>query len=228
MNLEDIKDKLKNDLTATWERLQESSIFNQLKDRYENLSPNAQRITVVATSLILSLLIISIPYGKFSLSSESVSEFESKRNLIRELHRVSREISEAPALNPPPGESEIKTSIEDLFKKAQLVSEQNAVVNIQNVSSQIISQTMISSGFVVEIKKLNLRQVIDIGYQLQALNAAVKLKDMSVQANLSDSKYMDVVYKLVSLKIPENLPPPPPPEIETSAKSKRNRNTTEE
>ena len=179
-------------------------------------------------SLLVSLFIISIPYGRFSQSADSVSDFETKRNLIRELHRVSREIAEAPSINPPPAEGDLKNSMEEVLKKAQLVPEQNATVSVQNIPSQLISRTMIGAGFAVEIKKLNLRQIIDIGYQLQSLNSAVKLKDLSVQANLSDPKYMDVVYKLIALKVPENLPPPPPPESEPTTKKKRSRSSTEE
>ena len=47
MNLDDLKDILKNESKATWDRLQETSLYNNLKDRFDSLSSLAQK-TIVA------------------------------------------------------------------------------------------------------------------------------------------------------------------------------------
>lgn len=229
MNFDDIKDRLKNDLQLTWQRFQDSSLFNKIKDIYDNLSPLNQKISILITSLIFSFLILSIPYDKYSTSSESVTEFEGTRDLIRELHSVQQELAESPQINPAPSDDEIKNQIESTFKKNQLIPEQNATIEIQPISSSLIKAQNIQSGFVVQIKKLNLRQVLDIGHQIQSFTQALKLKDLTLEANASDTRYFDVVFKLITIKVPEKTMMPLPINDNSPGKRRlKNNNDTDE
>ena len=80
---------------------------------------------------------------------------------------------------------------------------------------------MLSEGFLgalnVSLNQLNLKQVIDVGYQLQALAPSLKILDIDLKANATDSRYLDVIFKLVSLKVPV-LPPPEPEPVSANPK----------
>ncbi|KYG64889.1 hypothetical protein AZI86_11865 [Bdellovibrio bacteriovorus] len=214
MNLDDLKDRLASDARQTWERVQESAAYNQLRDRYENMSPSMQKITVVAASAAVALLILSFPYGNLTTSSEYVGEFEGKRMTIRELLKVSRESSEVPEIPPAPSMAQLRSTIEAQIKSANLMAEQIKGTQEGQNDSNLIPKNLTEGLMQVSLAKLNLRQVLDLGHQFQSISPSVKMKDMIMTANREDGRYFDVVYKLVALAVPappEVAPEPPAP-----------------
>src|SRR3989344_7679661 len=108
MNLDDLNDNLKSQFGQAWSRVEESSFYNQMKDRFENLSPTNQKLTLMASGALLALVIISIPYSYYLTSTEYVATYEEKRGLIRELLKVTRESSEVPDLPSAPSAEILK------------------------------------------------------------------------------------------------------------------------
>jgi hypothetical protein len=73
-------------------------------------------------------------------------------------------------------------------------------------------------GLKVQVKKLNLRQVIDLGYQLQSLDSSVKMTGLEIAASSEDPHYFDTVFKLISYSLPQ---PEKKPESEGPRPRKR-------
>lgn len=212
MNLDDLKDRLKTEGRATWDRIQESTVYNNLRDRYENLSPVMQKLTLYGGVVAASAFVLSIPLGYFSQSQEYVSDFEGKRMTIRELLKVSRESADVPAIPQAPSVDSIRSTIDGQIRNAGLLPEQIKGTEVIDTNSRIIPKNLTEGALQVSLAKLNLRQIIDLGYQFQAINSSVKLKDLVITANREDSRYFDVVYKLISLAVPaapEVAPEPP-------------------
>ena len=74
----------------------------------------------------------------------------------------------------------------------------------------------------VKLAKLNLKQIVDIGSSLVALSESVKMKDLAIIANATDTRYYDVTYQLYSLNIPTPEPEPPPEPERKITKPKNN------
>lgn len=208
MNLDDLKDNLKSQLGQTWSRIEDSSTYNQLKDRFENLTPQRQKLTLMGIGVLLAFLILMIPFSYYSDSSQSVSDFEDKRNLIRELLKASREASEAPDLPPAPPAEMLRGTIEGQLKAANLLPEQMRGVQVASADTGLVPRALLESGIMVSLAKLNLRQIVDIGYSLQSISPSVKMNDVNITANAEDSKYFDAEFHLVSLAVPQMAPPP--------------------
>lgn len=232
MNFDDLKDRVISDARMTWDRIQDSSVYNQLRDRYENMTPVMQKVTVFGSIAVIAFVILSIPYGAFSTSQELVGEFESKRMTIRELLKVSRESSEVPQIPQAPGLDMIRSNIDNQIRAANLLPEQIKGTQVQDADSKLIPKNLTEGGVQVTLAKLNLRQILDLGYQFQSINPSVKLKDLVITANREDSRYFDVVYKLVALAVP--APPevaePEPPTSRGSIRDRlknRNKNQNE-
>lgn len=225
MNLDDLKDRLASESRQTWERIQESDSFNQLRDRYENMSPSMQKLTVVAGSAAVALFILSVPYGNLTTSTEYVSEFEGKRMTIRELLKVSRESSEVPEIPQAPPMSMLRSTIENQIKSANLLPEQIKGTQESENNSNLIPKNLTEGLMQVSLAKLNLRQVLDLGHQFQSISPSVKMKDMILTANREDARYFDVVYKLVALAVP--APPEVAPEPPSPPRNRRNNNSEE-
>jgi hypothetical protein len=210
MNFDDLKDRLSSELKTTWDRIQESSLYNKLKDRYENLSPSMQKVTMIAAVVLVVALIFSFPLSYYSQSSTYVSEFEEKRDVIRELLKISREASDVPDLAQPPPVEQLKSMAESQARAANLLPEQIASIEVGSSDSKLIPANLSAGSLSVSLNKLNLRQVVDLGYQLQSMNASVKMQDLLITANREDVHYFDVVYKLIALAVPSAISIPEP------------------
>ncbi|WII71937.1 hypothetical protein QJS83_15850 [Bdellovibrio sp. 22V] len=225
MNLDDLKDKFISDARVTWERVQESGAYNQLRDRYENMSPPMQKVTVVGVVALIGFMILSIPYGRYNQSKEYVDEFESKRMTIRELLKVTRESSDVPQIPQAPPIDSVRANIESQIKAANLLPEQVKGTEVIQNDSKLVPQNLTEGAVQVSLAKLNIRQALDMGYQFQSINPSLKLKDIIMTANSEDARYYDVTYKLVALAVPA---PPEIPAAEPPSRGKRNRNNSEE
>lgn len=209
MNLDDLKDRIKADLQRTLERLEENSTFVSLRDRYESLTPIMQKVVVGGAFGVLALVLVMIPYGTYDNSNTIITEFESKRSLIRDLFKVQKEINETPEIAMPPAASAVKSRIESDLQNAQLLPEQMKGVSVLPPADNDLVKAVQNEAVVeVNLGQLNLKQVVDLGYQFQNISPSVKMKDLVVQATQADPRYFDVVYRLLVLKVtPEDAPP---------------------
>jgi len=205
MNWDDLKDRFAEDLKKTLERLQENSLYIQIKDRYENLTPPMQKLSLVATGFVILFVLISTPMTYLSNSSDAVVEFEERRETIRELLKVSRESQDVPNIPVPPELNFIQSTAESQLQNARLLPEQIKSVQMLSESSELLPSNLISGGLMVSLAKLNLRQVIELGYQLQSISTSIKLKDLKMIATPNSSGYFDVEYKLFALNVPQQV-----------------------
>lgn len=210
MNLDDLKERFSSEGRQLWERIQESSAYNQMRDRYENLTPAKQKLALMGTGVLIALIILAVPFSNFNESSDAEHDFEDKRNTIRELLKVSREASEVPDIAQPPSMEALRSNIDNLLKNANLLPEQMKGIQPTDGSSNLIPTNLSSGQLQVSLAKLNLRQIVDLGYQIQSVSPSVKVKDMLMQANRQDSRYFDVVFKLVALAVPAAQAPDMP------------------
>lgn len=203
MNFDDIKDNLKSQLGQTWSRIEDSSFYNQMRDRFENLTPTNQKLTLMGAGALLALVVISIPYSYYTQSSDYVGTFEEKRGLIRELLKVTRESSEVPDLPVAPNADTLRGNVEGLLHMAKLLPEQMKGIEVMAADTSLIPKGLLESGLRVSLAKLNLRQIIDIGYNIQSISPSVKMNAINITANSEDPRYFDVEMKLVTLAVPQ-------------------------
>lgn len=204
------------------QQVQDSPAFNQLKDRYENLSPSGQKMVVLFGALLIVFVLLFIPLTNLSVSQSLMSGFEEKRNLVRELYKTYRESSANPNIETPPTLMVLRSSVESIIERAELLPEQKIGIREVAAEGRLIPQTMLSGVLDIQLAKLNLKQIVDIGTSLVAISNSVKMKDLSVIANREDTRYYDVTYKLYVLKVPDQQPEITP---EPSSTNNRNRNS---
>lgn len=210
---DNVKEQFKALGTKVSQQIQESPTFAQAKDRYENLTPTAQKMFITLSVFLVVLLLFFIPLSNLSESQTTLSEFEERRNLIRELFKTYRESSAAPDVTIPPSYEGLKSSVESIIARAELLPEQNIGLSEGSPEGRLIPTSLVSNVLQVKLAKLNLKQIVDIGSSIVAISDSVKMKDLLISANRQDTRYYDVTYKLYSLKVPTpNIEPAPEPE----------------
>lgn len=206
MNFDDLKERLRDSFNTTWSRIQESSTYNNLREKYEALPLNQQKALSIGALVLGILILLWFPYSYISTSSDYMSDFQEKRTVLRELLRVSRQSQTQAPIPQAPSLEAIQQSADNIFTSANLMAEQKG--HVQSVSSKeglgFIPPTVAQQSYVVDAKKLNLKQVVDIGFELSRSFAAVKLMsvDVKVAAGAPAPGYFDVMYKLVSYSFP--------------------------
>lgn len=200
--LDDLKERFITEGKATWERIQESSTFNQMKDRYDNMTPSMQKLSIVGVSALVAMIILSVPYGYYSASQTNVEDFEGKRMTIRELLKVTRESSDVPQIPQAPPMGSLQGIVDSQIQSSHLLPEQIKGTQTVSNNSKLIPAALTEGMMEVNLAKLNLNQILDLGHRFQSINPSVKLKDLIITANREDGRYFDVVYKLVALAVP--------------------------
>jgi hypothetical protein len=214
MALDDIKDRIQEQAVAFYGRLQESSAWNRLTEKYQDLSPNGQKGALAGVGALAALILFMIPYTFYSSSQSELKEFEDKKATIRDLYQTSRA---ANALPPSPGQigiSDLKSLVQNVLDTEHpvLLPEQKlSVIDLDTSKIPDLPKSLTRAGVLVNLGQLNLDQVVNIGSHLQALRPTVKLTSLNVRANVKDPHYFDVTLKLVALSLPAEAVAKPAP-----------------
>lgn len=211
MGLDDIKDQLRDQANALWGRIQESSAFNSLKEQYETWPTVVQRSLTFVAGFLAVLVVLSIPYSYIDSASLAVDEFTEYRTLLRDLLRVGRASKEVPALPPGMSSGELASQTQGMLGEFMLVADQiGGVTPLPDRPAPSLAPPVIQqAGVAVTLKKLNLYQVIDIGYRLQNMSSGIKLTGLDMTANAEDNHYYDVTYRVVNFSLPAAPEEPP-------------------
>jgi hypothetical protein len=203
VNFDDLKEKIMTSLKSSWESFQETNLYYNIKDRYENLTPMMQKLTLAGIVGLVVLMFLSYPWSVYQDSADSVASYEDKRMLIRDLLKTARDSQERPNLASAPDATSVQSQIQSRFMSAGLLPEQIKGVEVVSEKSNLIPDSNVSALIKINLAKLNLRQIIDLGFQIQNINSSVKMKDISIEASRELANYFDVVYNLVILNVPD-------------------------
>lgn len=208
--LDNLKEQFKAGGTRIAQQVQESPAYQQAQDRYENLSPAAQKLAWAAGTVFILFTLLFYPLSNFTASQENLALFQEKRDLIRDLFRTYREASSAPNIPVPPPPDSLKAAIDGVVARAALLPEQTLGVSAGAAEGRLIPGNLVAAVYEIKLAKLNLKQIVDIGTSLVGISESVKMKDLLINANAQDTRYFDVTYKLYSLNVPQAMPEPLP------------------
>lgn len=221
MNLEDLKENLKTQWEQLLAKIQDNPSFISLKDRFDSLPNQTQKIIQISTLGFGLLVLMWIPYSRYLTSADNVSQFEEKRDLVRDLLRVSKESAETALNVSPPSEPEARSRIESALSSAGVLPEQKAGINPVPLTGNMIKAAVVQTVLETRLTQLNLTQALNVGLSLARIQGT-KLKDLVMEPNTKAAGYFDVTYKLVVFKnyassfaggaeLDGDVPPPPPP-----------------
>ena len=203
MNFDDLKDQLTERLQEIWSKIQESESFIILKERYDNLNPNAQQAIIWGAALFAFYIIYSIPAGFVDSSNELEEYFVENRQLTRDLIRAGR--IERNTQMPPqaPNFESLKQQATSAMTRERVLEEQKRPPKAANniAPASLVPKSIKQNGLKLGAKKLNLRQTIKIAESLSNINSS-RLMNMYIQADGKDPHYFSVDYEVASFSLP--------------------------
>ncbi|MGE0526056.1 MAG: hypothetical protein AB7G93_14730 [Bdellovibrionales bacterium] len=204
MAFENLRDQLKEQWAELSAKIQESPAFNSLRERFESQTPAVQRAIVAGAGALFALFLLSFPLGYLSTSNEHLEYFEENRELIRGLLRASRSASEPSPVPPPVAADSLKTMIEERLRSRNLSPEQIGEMNpIPNQpAGNLAPATVVQNGLAVQVKNLNLTQIVDIANMLQNLGPGTKLMGLDVVQADGQTHYYNIIARVVNFGLP--------------------------
>lgn len=209
--IQQLIDQIKDTLSARFEQFQETDIYIQLKEKYDDLSPFVQK-SILFGSIILGFLTVFLtPYGWFSTSQEYVTTYEDNKNMIVNLLEVTQEAKKIPPQAQRITSSEIKSRMDKILSDKGIPKEQ--IANFSEVKltnppgSTLIPPAIDQNAVELSLKKLTLKQVIDIGYEFDRISPLTKTLVLEMKANSEDNHYYDSLFKVSSFSVPEAAAP---------------------
>jgi hypothetical protein len=205
--LKEIIDQLKDALSARWDQIQETDSYISLREKYDNLPQAGQKLVVFSAFALAFLIVFSVPYGWFSTSQDSVVEFEDTKETISDLLDVSQGIKNIPPQGLGLSSSDLKLRTDKILSEKGLGKDQIASVNETQFTnpqgSNLIPPQISATGVESNLKKLTLKQIVDIGYEFEKISPLVKILNLEINATPEDPHYYNVQFRVSSFSVKE-------------------------
>ena len=205
MNLEEMKELIREKWGEVQARLEESPTYDNLKERYMELSTLSQRLILFGSIGGLIILFNLFPFSYMMSSIELVRSYESQKELVQGLLKYSQTQGGGASLPQGEGVSSLISKFRSSLNKFRLLPVQ--IVEVSKVSDDEfvkdrLKPPIIQSSLKVRLKWLNLQQVVQIGASLQSLKPNVRMLGLEIEEDKEKDNYYNVVYKLVGLSLP--------------------------
>lgn len=206
MAFEELQDQLKDKWQEFKGQLDDSPAFNTLKERFETLNPTSQKAIIWSGIVIFTFFMFSCPYSYWSTSTEYVAEYETTRDMIRDLLKTSHIANQMGDVPSALTESQLRTEINRIVSDVRLLPEQNLgvdMVSANDFGRPLAPKQINQEGWLVRLQQLNTKQIAEIGFRLQNMNAGVKLAGMDLSVFSEDPRYYNAQYRLIKFITPE-------------------------
>lgn len=204
MAFENLRDQLKEQWAELSGKIQESTAFNNLREQFESQTPPVQRAIVAGASVVAVLFLLSFPYGYWSTSTENMAFFEENRELIQGLLRASRSAKAPSPLPPPMDTGTLRGRVEAILRTNRLLPDQ--IGDMTDLPSpavkDLVPAAVVQNGLAVQVKKLNLNQIISLSTQMQNIGSGTKLMGIDIVQSAGQTHYYDMIVKLVNFGLP--------------------------
>lgn len=202
-----IFEQIKEQFLARWEQFQDSETYLQLKEKYDNLSPLGQKSLIALSVFFVFLFIFVTPYSWYATSEEYVLSFEDNKNLITNLLDVSQEAKKIPQHTQKLSSSDLKNRMDKILQDKWIPKEQIeriAESQFKNPQgSNLIPHGIDQNGVELNIKKLTLKQIVDLGYEFERISPMVKTLSLEMKASPENPHYYNTEFKISSFSVPD-------------------------
>jgi type II secretory pathway component PulM len=217
--LEELREKLKQELQTSLEKFQESDLYNKIRERYLGLNPRSQKWVKFGALGALALFVFSRPISQFFEAGQYLQRAEELKLLQKDLVKVEREKLGLPSFE---GSSDLQGVRDQMDQKLQtlkllpsqiraLVTKAPEVIPAMTFSSEAsFSRNQILGVIEVSLAQLNLRQVVEIGQSLEQISNLIVFKDLAMTPHTQEG-YFDVLFHYLVLKPPATPSPLPEP-----------------
>ena len=178
------------------DKLQEQAWYNQIKSKWEELDPQSR------TALKTGGLLVGVLSGVFFVVTLSMSvnakkkEIEDKLAIIRKIKNAEEELrnlkEQTQGIHMSSSQEPYKPLIEQISGELGFSQESVQIGAESPVSTSDKNNRIIESGFEVQIKKINVRQLVKFVHAVENQRRTLKVKNIEVDTHSDLTGYMDL------------------------------------
>lgn len=204
MNWNEIKEKIVDFFAPILAKIQESSLYIQLMERYRNLNPLVQKLVLAGLVFFAVFTVYLIPEAFVNSSVSYEDSFQMNRRLVRDLLRTARNPVIRAEQFRGPDFDEMKSLIETQITSAQIMESQKGpfLPEDKPLPTKLVPNAIEQTGLSFQVKKVNLTQIVQLSQKLSSLHPNTKLAGVNIQADKEDPHYFDVTFTMSSLSLP--------------------------
>ena len=207
MDFNRLKEEFFNLCKNSYNIIINSSFFHFIKDKYDGLSSFHRKIIYSFSILILSCMILYYPCSHLYTSWKNMSDFNTKKKLIREMINLSStkgiQSSKSYSAHQNPVQF-IERRIPTLGINKTLVKrvkKARFTPSLKNLPPSAKVETV-----EVQLENLNLKEVIQYGHQMEQFSNNIKLTNIEITENPEKENYFHVSYFLSFFLFKEKAP----------------------
>jgi hypothetical protein len=200
---EGLKEQLKDNWADLSSKIQENSTFNNLREKFEAQSPTVQKAILGGAGFLVVLFLFSFPWSYISESQDHMAEFEDNRGLIQGLLHAARAAKEPSPLPPPMTTDQLRSRVEMVLKENRLIPDQ--IGEMQALPENPWKKTpavVIQTGLAVQLKKLNVEQIMTLSHQFHQMGPGTKLLGLDIIQSAGQTHYYDMIVRIVNFALP--------------------------
>ena len=197
IDLNNIKEEFFNFCKNFYSALINSSAFFFLKEKYYHLSPFYRKTFQATGWAIFTVVLLYYPASLFYSSWGHIRDFNTKQELMQDLMVMSASRSDGAGLFYS-AKRDIVALIKQKTRASQIPEKQ--IQKIQKVSNKgeslKLSPSVKATAVEVAMEKLNLKEVVQYGQQMEQFSHNIKLMSIRIQEDPQKDNYFNVSYIL--------------------------------
>ncbi|MBK9293365.1 MAG: hypothetical protein IPM57_02815 [Oligoflexia bacterium] len=207
--LKEFFENLKERLSALLAEQQESELYIKLKDQYEELPPNTQKLVKYFSYLLVSMFLLWMPVTNILDSLDQNNEFSDRRYAVKEFLKLQREFSQIPNVPTAQAPINFKGTMDQKIIAQGVTTSQIREASADNKSTL---QDVEVNGIRYFIQHVTVKQALNIAYELEQVDKSLKVEDFELIAEQKDPHYYDLKLRLI------NFTPKSTQKVSTNAK----------
>lgn len=206
MNFEDIKEESLEQLNVYKEKIQESSIYIQIKEKYDQLNPKQQKYVNIGSILVVTYLVLSIPLGSLSEANNKIERYKAEKKLLANFKKAQEAASTAPRPQKPQDGNRLSRNLKSLFEKEGLskdqIGEADAFTEDNTGQFPEIPKEANITGVKAKLNQINIKQLVDVLKKVETQSAPSKMTHLKINPTAEKAGFYDVAFELRGFDLP--------------------------
>ena len=221
---EDQFEQLKELFQSVKERVQESSLYQNIYEKYVSLSPRMQKIVILVIMGFAAFLLVSPPLAKYRTSNENLSDFQTRKDITQRIIQQAKSGSSKVKTPKMISQLELSNSLNSYGRSPviNLADGQASVIVSRDQGKSIVPPAEQASLKIIG-KELNSSQALNLAYSFKRYNSSLLITRLSFKESDMKPGYFESEIGLTNLYVPTISEILPKPEINSGPKKRSNR-----
>ncbi len=200
MAFESLQENIKEKFQSIGSKIRESQSYNELVERYQDLSPKVQKILFYLGLTLLLLLIFAYPLYSFYSSSRDLSQHNKNLYLVSELKKNFYKKSELKNMPQKKEMFQIQGDIRSRLENLKLLPEQIDMQSYKPETKSLFPPGVEAQGLKLRLSNINMEQFTRVSMMLKQLHPNIIIGEVQINKSTDAEKpeYQNAKFEIIN------------------------------